>query len=98
MPTTFERLPRFDADWNKLSKEQQDQFKIAVEKFVDDLRCGEGFRAGLRVKPVRGTPGIWEMTWANDGRATWQYGSELKTGEAHVIWRRIGLHEVFGRP
>jgi hypothetical protein len=95
---TFERLPRFDADWNKLSKAQQEQFKIAVEKFVDDFRRGEGFRAGLRVKPVRRTPGIWEMTWANDGRATWQYGAVLKTGEAHVIWRRIGSHGVFGRP
>ena len=97
MPT-LQRLPRFDADWNKLSKEQQEQFKIAVAKFVDDLQRGEGFRAGLRVKPVRGTPGIWEMTWANDGRATWQYGSELKAGEAHMIWRRIGSHGAFRRP
>lgn len=97
MPT-FERLPRFNADWNKLTKEQQDQFKTAVEKFVDDLQRGQGFRGGLRVKPVRGTRGIWEMTWANDGRATWQYGAELQAGESHVIWRRIGSHEIFGGP
>jgi hypothetical protein len=95
---TFERLPRFDADWNKLTKEQQDDFKVAVAKFVDDLQRGHGFRAGLRVKLVRGTGGIWEMTWAKDGRATWQYGQELKAGEAHVIWRRIGSHEIFGGP
>ena len=97
MPT-FERLPRFDADWNKLTKEQQDDFKVAVAKFVDDLQRGRGFRAGLRVKLVRGTSGIWEMTWAKDGRATWQYGQELRAGEAHVIWRRIGSHEIFGGP
>jgi len=36
------------------------------------------------------------MTWAKDGRATWQYGQELRAGEAHVIWRRIGSHEIFG--
>ena len=97
MPT-FERLPRFDADWNKLTKEQQDDFKVAVAKFVDDLQRGHRFRAGLRVKLVRRTGGIWEMTWAKDGRATWQYGQELKAGEAHVIWRRIGSHEIFGGP
>jgi hypothetical protein len=39
------------------------------------------------------------MTWAKDGQATWQYGQELKAGEvAHVIWRRIGSHEIFGGP
>jgi hypothetical protein len=102
MPTferpTHERLPRFDADWNKLTKEQQDEFKVAVAKFVDDLQHGQGFRAGLRVKLVRGTGAVWELTWAKDGRATWQYGQELKTGEPHVIWRRIGSHEIFGGP
>jgi hypothetical protein len=97
MPT-FERLPRFDADWNKLTKEQQDAFRVAVAQFVDDLQRGEGFRSGLRVKVVRGSGGIWEMTWAKDGRATWQYGHELSAGEVHVIWRRISSHEIFGGP
>ncbi|MER6108587.1 hypothetical protein ACWG5P_11115 [Streptomyces prasinus] len=36
-----------------------------------------------------------EMTWAPDGRATWQYGDELREGEPHVIWRRVGGHEIF---
>ena len=97
MPT-FERSPRVDADWNKLSKEEQDQFKVAVVEFIDDLQRGHSFRSGLRVKPIRGTAGIWEMTWAKDGRATWQYGHVLKPGETHVIWRRIGSHEIFGGP
>jgi hypothetical protein len=97
MPS-FERLPRFDADWNKLTEEQQEQFRAAARKFVRDLQRRRGFRAGLRVKPVRGTRGIWEMTWADDGRATWQYGSELVPGEPHVVWRRIGSHDVLRRP
>jgi anaerobic glycerol-3-phosphate dehydrogenase len=41
---------------------------------------------------------IWELTWAADGRATWQYGPEQRPGEPHVIWRRIGGHEIFKRP
>jgi hypothetical protein len=37
------------------------------------------------------------MTWAPDGRATFQYGESQGVG-AHVIWRRIGSHKVFRRP
>ncbi|MFD6425369.1 hypothetical protein [Streptomyces sp. NPDC060198] len=36
-----------------------------------------------------------EMRWAPDGRATWQYGDEVRAGEPHVIWRRVGGHEIF---
>jgi hypothetical protein len=27
-----------------------------------------------------------------------EYGAEIRPGEAHVIWRRIGTHSVFRRP
>lgn len=62
-----------------------------------DLRAGR-FRRGLRVKAIQGAPGIFEMTWAPNGRATFQYGEERRPGEPHVIWRRIGTHGIFGRP
>lgn len=32
------------------------------------------------------------MTWAADGRATFEYGQEIRPGEPHIIWRRIGTH------
>jgi hypothetical protein len=38
------------------------------------------------------------MTWAPDGRATFEYGDEIQPGEAHIIWRRIGTHSVFRQP
>jgi hypothetical protein len=38
---------------------------------------------------------VFEMTWDNDGRATFSYGEEQIPGEAHVIWRRIGTHAIF---
>jgi hypothetical protein len=41
--------------------------------------------SALRVKRVQGHPGVWEMTWAPDGRATFEYGAEVRPGEAHVI-------------
>jgi len=41
--------------------------------------------------------GVYEMPWAPDGRATFEYGESEGEG-AHVIWRRIGSHAVFRRP
>lgn len=97
MPT-FERLPRFDADWRDLTEEQRGRFRVAVAAFVAHLVAGERFRPGLRVKRVAATGDVWEMTWAPDGCATWQYGAEVRTGEAHVVWRRIGSHAIFRNP
>ena len=69
-----------------------------VGVFVEDLRSGRPFRKGLRVKGIQGASGIFEMTWADDGRATFEYGDEVVKGEAHIVWRRVGTHSVFTRP
>ncbi|MBX9399283.1 hypothetical protein K4749_38440 [Streptomyces sp. TRM72054] len=68
-----------------------------VTAFVDDLRTGR-FRAGLRVKGVRCAPGVFELTWDGDGRATWQYAPEIVRRKQHIIWRRIGTHEFLNGP
>ena len=97
MPTR-EILPRFWRDWARLSSEAQEAFLATIDKFVDDLETGRGFRSGLRVKGVRGTPGAYEVTWAPDGRATFSYGRSIVGDEPHVIWRRIGTHEILHEP
>ncbi|MBV7255023.1 hypothetical protein [Streptomyces albidoflavus] len=101
MPT-YEVLPRFTADLARLSPEQQRRFRRAVTGFVQDLRGGGHFRAGLRVKRLSGFPGIYELTWSMGtgpaGRATWQYGPALRAGTPHVIWRRVGTHRILSRP
>lgn len=97
MPT-FERLPRFDADWERLTAEQRARFRVAVAAFVAHLVADEPFRPGLRVKRVQATSDVWEMSWAPDGRATWQYGPEVNSGEPHVVWRRIGTHAILRNP
>ncbi len=56
------------------------------------------FPPRLRVKRVQGHPGIWELTFAPDGRATFQYGDEVTPGETHVIWRRVGDHSILRSP
>ena len=50
------------------------------------------------MKSVQGWPGVWEMTWAPDGRATFEYGTERRPGEPHGIWRRVGAHDIFRQP
>ena len=97
MPTR-EVVAKFWRDWARLNPEQQEAFLAAVTKFVDDLRMGRSFRSSLRVKGVRGAPGLYEMTWAQDGRATFSYGRSVLRGEPHVIWHRIGAHEILRVP
>jgi hypothetical protein len=81
----FELTSRFEKDWRK--------------PFVPDLDApDQPFRPGLRVKGVTAHPGVFEMTWAPDGRATLSYGPERIPGSAHVIWRRIGTHAIFTPP
>lgn len=95
MPT-YERSARFDRDYEALTPTQRAQFRTAVRKFVADLERGRAFRSGLRVKGVRGSFGVFEMTWADDGRATFSYGEPIRPGEPHIQWRRVGTHDVLG--
>jgi hypothetical protein len=97
MPT-FKTRPRFRKDYEHLFPDEKERFRQAVEKFVADLDRGRGFRSGLRVKKIQGTRGIFEMTWADDGRATFEYGAAVKAGQVHVVWRRIGSHTIFSSP
>lgn len=97
MPT-YAWLARFRADFERLTPAQQAAFLMAVGQLVEDLRSARQFRKGLRVKGIQGASGIFEMTWADDGRATFEYGDEAVEGEPHVIWRRVGTHSIFKHP
>jgi len=85
-------------DFDSLSADQKAAFLTAVAQFVEDLRRGEGFRKGLRVKGVKGASGIFEMIWADDGRATFEYGDPVSEGETHIIWRRVRAHKILNQP
>jgi len=98
MSPTYEPSPTFTRDLGRLTSAQRKQFLLAVQDLIADLNRGQGFRKGLRVKRVQSTTGVFEMTWAPDGRATWQYGPEVVAGQPHVIWRRIGTHDIFRQP
>jgi hypothetical protein len=97
---TFAWLARFRADFERLTPEQQAAFLAAIAQFVADLRHDGrlAFRRALRVRGVQGAAGVFELTWAPDGRATFQYGDAVRAGEPHVIWRRVGTHAIFRDP
>ncbi len=89
---TFETLPCFEADWGTLTREQQAMFrKVVLEAFEPDLLLlYRPFRPALRVTELAGCRGVFEMTWSDDGRATFSYGAERIPGQPHIIWRQIG--------
>lgn len=102
MPT-YDSEGRFRRDWARLDKEHQKSFLKARNNLVEDLREMEAgkrsrFRRRLRVKGVKGYPGVFEMRWAPDGRATFSWGEEKHPGQRHIMWRRCGDHEILKDP
>ena len=97
MPT-FDVLERFWRDFDQLTEESKLQFLTARALLSLDLKGGVQPRTSLRVKRVVSHSGIWEMSWAADGRATFEYGAEVIPGQPHIIWRRIGTHDIFRNP
>lgn len=83
----------------KLPIAQRRAFLAVRDNFVAGLRSDPPeFPPHLRVKRVQGTAGVWEITWAADGRAMFRYGAEILRGEPHIVWLRIGTHAVLDDP
>jgi hypothetical protein len=95
---TYAWLARFGKDFDALNQEQQALFLLAVAQFIEDLQRRSGFRKGLRVKGIKGASGLFEMSWADDGRATFEYGESKVPNEPYVVWRRVGTREIFDLP
>jgi hypothetical protein len=91
---THDETPDFWRDWDRLTPAERAAFKAAVAKLVADLR-DDMIRPGLRVKRYQRREGVWEMTWADNGRALFRYGPSLKPGDPHIVWLRVGGHEIF---
>jgi hypothetical protein len=97
MPT-YDKLPRFEKDFARLSAEDKKRFRQAAAKLAEDLNRRRQPRSGLRVRGIEGTTSIFEMTWAPDGRATFHYGEPIREGQPHVVWRRVGRHSILANP
>jgi hypothetical protein len=101
----FETTPAFDADFRRLKADFKKAFRLVVrDSFApagDEFAGTPGYvwPAALRVWRMKGTSGIWEMTWSfasPDGRATFEF---IRRGDELICrWRRIGDHSVFKDP
>lgn len=92
-------MAAFTRAYMRLSPAQRAQFKMALQEFVTALLEIEAGRTStfphkLRIKKVKGVDGIWEMTWAPNGRATFSWGQEQQPGKRHVVWLDIGTHNI----
>ncbi|MCY4163561.1 MAG: hypothetical protein OXE93_05015 [bacterium] len=83
----------------RLNSSQATLFELRLLEFVADLlEMEQGrrtwFRKNLRVKKVRGQSNVYEMSWAADGRATFALGTSPVDGKLHIVWLRIGSHDI----
>lgn len=97
MPT-YDFSVRFRRDLKALDRTKYEAFRKAVAALIADLREGRDPRPGLRIKGVQSHRGVFEMTYAPDGRATFAYGQGQQPGETHIVWRRVGAHDVLRNP
>lgn len=100
----YRALPRFSADYQKLSQEERSAFKKALARFIAASREYEAnpehyvWPKALRVERLTGS-GIMAMTWSfsgPDGRATFEFVTA--EGEQMVVWRRVGRHAIYREP
>lgn len=98
MSPTYGLSLGFAREFARMPREHRRAFRAAVEKLVEALREGADLPHSLRIKRVQGTKDVWEMSYSGDGRATFRYASQVKPGETHVEWLRVGGHEIFSRP
>ena len=101
----FETTPAFEADLRRLAPAHHSLFiQVARDRFVPAAESvaekpGSKWPQGLRVKPLREAPGVWELTSVFsglDGRATFEW-IQLE-GEPAIRWRRVGSHAIFHEP
>jgi hypothetical protein len=94
----------FLSGFARLSNRERGLFLAAVRAINAAFASSKGewppsWPASLRIKQVRGTRGIWEMTWSfagPDGRATFEFVTIDE--EPAILWRRIGGHDIFLEP
>ncbi|HEY7347923.1 MAG TPA: hypothetical protein VH599_06345 [Ktedonobacterales bacterium] len=94
MPT-HEETERFLNEYRKLRLEEQRLFDQAVAEFVAALKAHHPLPRHLGIRRFRSQKGVFEFHWAPDRRALFTYGSSPHSGDVHVIWLRIGTHDIY---
>ena len=97
MPT-FQVTRRSERDRKQFAPDSRARFqRVVTGQFAPGL-ARSVFRAGSRINGAQAAPDMSEMTWAQDGRATFSHRPEQQAGEPHLIWRRLGTHDIYREP
>jgi len=83
----YRTLREFDRSFKRLPKRIRDETSEKLALFSDDPS-----HPSLRVKRIRGSERIWEMSITMNYRLTFEIDGE------RVVLRRIGTHDVLRRP
>jgi hypothetical protein len=94
MPT-YEQSAAFLRDLEHLSPEQERRFRISVRKFVADLKAKRPPRKSFGIRRFERLEGVYEFHFAPDGRALFTYGISPHPGDVHIVWLRVGGHEIY---
>lgn len=100
----YQRLDSFLADYKRLSAQEQALFLAAVRQ-MNEAYARRGDQplllrpASLRIRAVRGAPGIWELTWPSAGPAGWAtFDYVTSAGERALRWRRGSGRRIVQQP
>jgi hypothetical protein len=70
-----------------------------VRQLIADLRAGAGrFHPSFRVHRIDARRSVWSLRFGADLRATFSYGTPHHESDTHIVWRRIGRHNVYREP
>ena len=98
MPT-FDRLALFKREYRKLTPEQKARFRVAVAKLVAALQQTPPSLPGdPLVHPLAGHRGVYELRFRARRAGDVHVRRAGARRTPHVIWRRIGGHDVLERP
>jgi len=83
----YQTLREFDRSFKRLPKQIRNEVLEKLDRFLDDPT-----HPSLRVKRIRGTDRLWEMS------ITMNYRLTFEVDEQRVLLRRVGTHDVLRRP
>ena len=76
-----------------------ERFRAAVKKFVAPLSTTPPGEPGQPfVRELQDHPGFFEMRFGGGARAIYTFGQEVRRGQPHVIWCRIGIGDALDKP
>jgi len=77
----------FDKSFQRLPKTAREQTLTKLDLFL-----GDASHPSLRVKRLKGSDRIWEMSITMNYRVTFEIGDD------QIILRRIGTHDILRNP